>query len=637
MGIHTRLLTALLQTCDGWAQGEFHLERRAHSCTCREAADFVLPLLDRSRFKGVCYHEPHPSLAGWTVLDRHGRRLPRHSSPVSEREAFVLYDDARCRGADLQLRRDAVGLLTLGPGLCKDKLMQAAGRLRMLGRGQTLRFLVPQDVEGKVRQLCGMWQGRDQGATQQQEEEEGEEEGRGGKRQRRQEGQRGQGQRKVREEQLTSRHVLRWVMGNTVAATQAGLLPWASQGLDFAYSCGHPDRAVQDELLQLDDMYGSGKQPRPVGEVVSERSRALRRRADIAVVAAAIRSKAMCTVAPAAAAAGVNAPVAGAAAAGGGDSLGRGMEELMARVERHAAQYGEGHVVTLSTSAAGQLGAGGVDEECERELEEEEEEEEEVERQVPRVQPAKEYDWEYGRAVAATCAKQLGTAVHLESLPNVMKAAVQLTGSEKWTIPWSKKVLCTRNFVKAVDVRTLQRDACAGEYLRPVDAVLVFPAAGEVVLVSEREADQLLAAMRRAAAARGAAGGSSRAQQQQGPALVSLCYAHEAFRSGGSGRGGSSSSSSSRPPALAYSGGGRGGAQWRAGLRLGAAELASAMLFGGECAYGADEGLRRALGALVGGRRGQVEALVGMRGKGALLPRSDLEDACGGPEANGRG
>lgn len=48
-------------------------------------------------------------------------------------QALTLFDEARCRGADLQLRADAVGLLTLGPATCKDKLMQAAGRMRKLG------------------------------------------------------------------------------------------------------------------------------------------------------------------------------------------------------------------------------------------------------------------------------------------------------------------------------------------------------------------------------------------------------------------------------------------------------------------------------------------------------------------------
>jgi hypothetical protein len=41
------------------------------------------------------------------VLERRGRRLPLHASPISERQAFVLYDEARCRGADLKLRQGA--------------------------------------------------------------------------------------------------------------------------------------------------------------------------------------------------------------------------------------------------------------------------------------------------------------------------------------------------------------------------------------------------------------------------------------------------------------------------------------------------------------------------------------------------
>ena len=51
----------------------------------------------------------------------------------------------------LQLRPSAVGLLTLGPTTVKDKLMQAAGRLRMLGRGQKLRFAATADVAAKIR------------------------------------------------------------------------------------------------------------------------------------------------------------------------------------------------------------------------------------------------------------------------------------------------------------------------------------------------------------------------------------------------------------------------------------------------------------------------------------------------------
>lgn len=95
----------------------------------------MLPLLSSpeagGRFAGVCYFDEGEDQ--WMVCDKRGRRLPRHVSPIREAQALTLFDEARCRGADLQLRIDATAVLTLVPATHKDKLMQAAGRLRKLG------------------------------------------------------------------------------------------------------------------------------------------------------------------------------------------------------------------------------------------------------------------------------------------------------------------------------------------------------------------------------------------------------------------------------------------------------------------------------------------------------------------------
>jgi hypothetical protein len=53
----------------------------------------------------------------------------------------VIFDEARTRGADLKLCSDVVAALSLGPNLTKDKFMQAAGRLRKLGRNQSIIVL----------------------------------------------------------------------------------------------------------------------------------------------------------------------------------------------------------------------------------------------------------------------------------------------------------------------------------------------------------------------------------------------------------------------------------------------------------------------------------------------------------------
>jgi hypothetical protein len=209
---------------------------------CRAAAEHLLPLLARSRFKGVCYFDEGDGV--WTIADLQGRRMPRHSSPILESQAFTIFDEARCRGADLQLRPDAVGVVTLGPTTSKDKLMQAAGRLRRLGKGQTLRIAGTADVTAKVLAVAS-----DCGAA-------GPPAGGGG----------GGGTGEV----VGSRDVLQWVMHNTVQATQHGLLEWSHQGLLFAATRGAPERALQPEVLGLEELYGGGRRRRPVAAVVRE-------------------------------------------------------------------------------------------------------------------------------------------------------------------------------------------------------------------------------------------------------------------------------------------------------------------------------------------------------------------------------
>ena len=51
----------------------------------------------------------------------------------------------------MRLNSNARAVLTLGPDMCKDKLMQAAGRMRMLEHGQQLLLVAGNDVASKVR------------------------------------------------------------------------------------------------------------------------------------------------------------------------------------------------------------------------------------------------------------------------------------------------------------------------------------------------------------------------------------------------------------------------------------------------------------------------------------------------------
>ncbi|GLC47557.1 hypothetical protein PLESTB_000000900 [Pleodorina starrii] len=559
----------------------------------REAAEYLLGRLDRDRYQGVTFYDEGEDARGWVVADLRNRRLPRHASPVAERETLVIFDDARCRGADLQLRPDAVGLLTLGPGVCKDKLMQAAGRLRQLGRGQRLHFAAAVDITAKIRQhapaadstkvplhLIRKPNGR---ATSHQQRHARE------------------GPPPQHQPPTAALHVLRWVMYNTVQATLRGVVQWSNHGLHFAATKDAPARALHDEVLELGDLYGGGKAAKPIAQVVAAKARHRRQRCS--------------------------------EQGGGGGGLDPDMDGLMSRIEDRAALYGRGCMVAAGTAAD--------DEECERELEEEEEEDQEVERQVARVSPAAEQDWEYGAVLGAVSTARLDAAgALLVRLAEVVPRFLQ-PSSGLGAIPWSREVLCTTNFLLATPPPRGSSSAL-NEYLRPVDAMLLFPS-GETVLISEREADQLqaLAWANRPASSNGASSSTSATAAAAAPApaplLVSLSYARDSFTHGRHGPpplaisllGSGTAAGSEPPPAMAAAAG--AGAIVPAGGRrpslVGAAALVSVQLFNGEASY-SGEVLRKELRSVVWRRRGEVETLVGMRGKQALLPRSDLERAC---------
>ena len=193
------------------------------------------------RFHGVVFY----GRDGWQVMDRRGHVQAKATSPIREHEAFVVFDEARCRcvrvpdfcmigwsclkfqtrpwapgllraqrslaaasshhlcathlslplqfgtispfssslrlaqgrtahtaspphgwlassatclplcrGADMKLLRNAEAALTLGPRTPRDKLMQAAGRLRQLDKEQKLVLLGTDEVCRLVAGCC---------------------------------------------------------------------------------------------------------------------------------------------------------------------------------------------------------------------------------------------------------------------------------------------------------------------------------------------------------------------------------------------------------------------------------------------------------------------------------------------------
>ena len=51
----------------------------------------------------------------------------------------------------MKLSPDAEATLTIGPSMCKDKLIQAAGWMRRLMLGQKLTMVIPPELVNKIR------------------------------------------------------------------------------------------------------------------------------------------------------------------------------------------------------------------------------------------------------------------------------------------------------------------------------------------------------------------------------------------------------------------------------------------------------------------------------------------------------
>ena len=92
-------------------------------------------------YHGISYCDEY---GRWKVYDIESKISIRRGTSIPDHETFVLFDEARTRGADLKMSADVVAAISLGPKMTKDKFMQAAGRLRKLGRDQKLIIMATQ-------------------------------------------------------------------------------------------------------------------------------------------------------------------------------------------------------------------------------------------------------------------------------------------------------------------------------------------------------------------------------------------------------------------------------------------------------------------------------------------------------------
>ncbi|EGZ11143.1 hypothetical protein PHYSODRAFT_520653 [Phytophthora sojae] len=354
-----------------------------------DAAEFLL-LQPDFEFQGVTYYDSREAFNCWVVVEKHRRLVtPLKSASMHEKETFVIFDEARSRGSDMKLPHEASALLTLGPKLTKDKLMQGAGRMRQLGCSQTLWIASFDEVAQSVLQSSD----------------------------------------KSEVSGLTAVDVLNWVVDNTKAESVRGLLEWAGNGIHFRKTQLDPTTELIDENWSLEFLYEGNLKPVKLSHAIETKVRGLD-------------------------------------------------DALIARICERGAKYGLDDEVYVSLHT----------DECERELQVEEEVQQEQETELADCKPAKEKTWDYRRIFSARSIDDLKRVVKVSDVESFLRRWISpknLAG-----LSWkAARIFGTEKFFTTTTIRSgVDR---MNEFLRVIDVVLVFDS-GEVLLVSEREADHIL-------------------------------------------------------------------------------------------------------------------------------------------------
>ncbi|TGO33323.1 hypothetical protein BHYA_0252g00040 [Botrytis hyacinthi] len=164
------------------------------------------------------------------VLNRDGVTEPLTISPFAKQmDRCVIYlDESHTRGTDLKLPVNYRAIVTLGPDLNKDRLAQACMRMRKLGKGQSVLFCAPKDIQRKIIHSTNM----------------------------------------IQSDQIEVKHVLLWCIRNTLDQVRKSVVPWAIQGKRHyerleALSANPgivPASIQEDEAQSLEERYGFGKE-----------------------------------------------------------------------------------------------------------------------------------------------------------------------------------------------------------------------------------------------------------------------------------------------------------------------------------------------------------------------------------------
>ena len=112
---------------------------------------------NKIKYRGVVFYDDFTNLEMVAMVPKDRDDIidikPLSSTQVEEALLFRYLNDMRTRGTDIKLPLMTKGILTIGKDLCLSKLVQAAYRLRQLGKGQTLEFWLLDETFDSIRKF----------------------------------------------------------------------------------------------------------------------------------------------------------------------------------------------------------------------------------------------------------------------------------------------------------------------------------------------------------------------------------------------------------------------------------------------------------------------------------------------------
>ncbi|TEY33340.1 hypothetical protein BOTCAL_0677g00030 [Botryotinia calthae] len=193
-----------------------------------ELASRWLSQLPKTEVQGAVFFDAADELC---ILNRDGFIERFTISPLSKQvDRCVIYlDEAHTRGTDLRLPTDYRAIVTLGPDLTKDRLVQACMRMRKLGNGQSVCLCAPKEIRRQILEIKD----------------------------------------KTQSDPIEIQDVILWCIKNTLSHVQKCIVPWAVQGkchheriMILNANPGIIQESIQESEAQtLEERYGFGREP----------------------------------------------------------------------------------------------------------------------------------------------------------------------------------------------------------------------------------------------------------------------------------------------------------------------------------------------------------------------------------------